>query len=147
MHTAERPFNLLLPAIGRIDKSVRLRMKSVESQKASSLLMAGAALRRTTLCPGESSLVARWLAENCRLPCSSRHSARPYWRIRPPDVAKYKDPRLEMISCCKVTKRILAIKGPGLSTGIVVHVAHLNSSSSIFSPWLSSVTLDKTSSK
>ena len=147
MHTAERPFNLLLPAIGRIDKSVRLRMKSVESQRASSLLMAGAALRRTTLCPGESSLVASWLAENCRLPCSSRHSARPYCRIRPPDVAKYRDPRLEIIICCKVSKGIFVIKGPGVATEIVVHVAHLKSSSSIFSPWLSSVTLDKTSSK
>ena len=146
MHTAERPFNLLLPAIGSTERSDRLRIKSVESQKARSLFMAGAALRRATLCPGESSLVARWFAENCRRLCSSRHSASPYCRIRPADVAKYNEPRLEdnllggAIDSCKDICHILHQNTHSPSS-------NLNSKSSIFSPWLSSPTLGSTSSR
>ena len=148
IHTAERPFSLLLPAIGSTERSERFRMKSVESQKARSLLMAGAALRRAILCPAESSLVARWFAENWRQPWSSRHSANPYWRIRPADVAKYKEPRLEynLLGECPsdltVTKTIAQFELNNHSPPV-----YLNSSSSIFSPGLSSPTLGRTSSK
>ena len=49
-------------------------MKSVESENASSLLMAGAACRAATLAPPGRAMAARGARENCRLQARvSRH--------------------------------------------------------------------------
>ena len=52
IQTADRPFNLLDPAIGRMVRSDMLRMWSVLSHITSILLMAGAAYRNVTLLLG-----------------------------------------------------------------------------------------------
>ena len=111
IQTADRPFNLLDPAIGRMVRSDMLRMWSVLSHITSILLMAGAAYRNVTLLLGMIGIRLRNEADKDLDPWRSVVSRTEYWSRKPREVPTYKQPTLmSNVSTCTIMLQSIQTK-------------------------------------